>query len=238
MDKDKKKSLARSKTTTLRLGDILTTAGLSALDPSLGLGYKLVKLVKDHGREWYENRAEDRILEFHRKVFEGEIDDQEKERIKNKEVSEDDYFLLLKYVLEDEQDAKVDIYAKIFRAIALNEISIQYKAHIARTARDLTWNQFELMKEIFLVGNENYFTGQQVATSLTKLLVKDPRDNPIASHDIQQLIRLGFLLERLQGAGLPNFPQKTMLLDEIVKAVYDSEELSLSAAKELVGKKF
>jgi len=236
MDKDK--SLTRSKKTALSLGDIFTTAGLSAIDPSLAIGYKSLKVLKDNYVKWRADRNGNRLLEFHQKVFTGEIDGQDKESFLKNQVSEDDYYSFLNFVVQDDEDAKVDIYANIFKAIALNEISIKHKAYITKSARELNLNEFELMKEIFLVGNEDYFTGNQVSNMMKMLLVSWPKGDAIMTHEIQQLIRMGFLFEKQAGVGFAMYPEKTELLDVMVKAVNDPDDLSQLAAINLASKKF
>ena len=136
----------------------------------------------------------------------------------NKEFFIEDYYSILNHILQDEEDAKIQIYAKIFKGIILDLIPLEYKIHIIKSARELKFSDFELMRRLYI--NDKYEF--KVPGNRTKQIKQLTNTNdPMESHSIQSLIRLGFLLDK--DGNDPPWPSK--LLKMLVELLYDEKEL-------------
>src|SRR5437867_939136 len=144
---DKEKSLTRSKRTLTSLGDIIVQGGaVGAGAPELGIVYKLIKTLVAHARAYYNDRRNDRIEDFHEKVLEGVPEDQRAEFLKA-EFSVEDYYSILEKAVQDEENSKVEIYAKLFRCLIMGLIPDDYKLHLIKASRELNYSDFEFMRK-------------------------------------------------------------------------------------------
>lgn len=221
MKKDKKKSLTRTKKTSISLFDVLGAEAASSLVPGGGIIYKLSKTLFTHTKNWWEDRRNNRIEEFHEKLLLG-IPKNEVNSFLRKDFSIDDYYSLLTHVVQDEENEKTDIYVKIFQSLILDLIPMEYKRHIIKSIKDLKFSDFELMRLLYI--NEKYefkAPGNKInqIKSLTNV------QNPIQICSIQTLIRLGYLFDK-DGAK-PPWP--TDLLKIIIELLYDEDVLTPEA---------
>lgn len=210
------KSLARSKKTTLTFASELAKEGCSALVPGGGLMYEGVKALVQHGIKFYEDRKTERIERFH-EVLLGEHATN-REEVLHKEFAIEDYTILLSHAVQDEEDDKVDIYSRIFKALQNNQISKEFKSHILKSSRDLLVSEFELMKEIFISSTFEFKDEGNIREQITR---RTRTANPIINLSIQNLIRLGYLYDK--DGTKPPYP--TDLLKELVSSIYSKEEL-------------
>lgn len=225
MAKDKKKSLSRTKRSSISLFDILGAESVSALVPGGGVIYKLSKTLLLHTKKWWEDRRDNRMQDFHKKLLLG-IPKNEVDDFLCKKFSIDDYYSLLTHVVQDEENEKTDIYVKIFQALILDLIPIEYKRHIIKSTKDLKFSDFELMRLLYI--NEKYefkAPGNKVnqIKSLTNL------QDPMRIYSIQTLIRLGYLFDK--DGTKPPWPSD--LLKFLVELLYEEDAL----IPEAIGKK-
>jgi len=218
MENKKTKSIQRTKKTAISFASVLGRETSSLIIPGGGLALEGIKTLVEHCREWYKDRTEGRLYEFHERILKGINNEQLKDFLE-KEFSIDEYYSLLNHVLQDEEDQKIDVYARIFQALQLGLILEKYRKHIIRCCRELKYSDFNLMRLIYI--NEKYeFVGPGNRVQQIKALTES--NDPIKAYGIQTLYRLGCLSE--VDKNKPLWP--TELLKIIVELIYDEADLT------------
>lgn len=216
MSDNEERSIARSKQSAAKLADFLAEEA-TGLVPGGASIYKVGKLLVGHAREFYSDRREKRLEDFHRKIL-GEGDKNYWDDIKDKEFSFDVYYSLLNFVIQDEEEQKIDFYAKLFRLILLGKIPEKYRTHIIRSARELKFSDLELLRQLYI--NEKYeFVGP--GHKLSQIAALTQADSPLKLYSIQTLIRFGYLSDRKETK--PAWPTKLLTL--LVESIFDESEL-------------
>lgn len=215
----KGQNLAKGKRALTSFGEIVIQGGATAAGiPGAGIAYKAIKILVEYARAYYNERRNDRIEEFHNKVFAGVSEDQQEEFLKA-EFSIQDYYALLEKAVQDEEESKVEIYAKLFRCLILGLVPNDYKLHIIKATRDLNFADFELMRQLYI--NDKYeFVGP--GNKLSQISNLTSPINPLRAYSIQTLLRLGFLNER--ETHKPPWPND--LLKLFVELLYEKEALT------------
>lgn len=216
IEREKKESISRSKKTVVRLVDFLAEEGMSKIPSGTRL-YKCSKILLKHAVKFFTDSRDIRIKEFHETILEG-IDPDKQDNLLNKEFSIADYYSILNHILQDEEDTKIQVYAKIFKGIILGLIPLKYKIHIIKSTRELKFSDFELMRLLYINDKYEFITPGNRINQIKQLT--DTND-PIKSYSIQSLIRLGFLLDR--DGNKPPWPSE--LLKILVELLYDEKEL-------------
>ena len=223
---EKEKGLTRSKQTLTSLGDIIIQGGtVAAGAPELGILYKLIKTLVGHARAYYNDRRNDRIEDFHEKVLLGVPQDQREEFLKA-EFSVEDYYSILEKAVQDEEDRKVEIYAKLFRCLIMGLIRDDYKLHLIKASRELNFSDFEFMRQLYINDKHEFI---RPGNRLSQISDLTSPVNPMRAYSVQTLIRLGFLNER--ETHKPPWPND--LLKSFVELLYDKDSLTA----ESLGKK-
>lgn len=218
MDNEKDLSLSRTKKTATCLTDILLKEGAGAAIPGGGLAYSLGKLLVTHVSSWYSDRGKSRLEEFHQELFEGIPEDGQQEFM-DSEFSIDEYYATLNHVIQDEEDTKVKIYAKIFQGLQLNLIPDEFRLHLIKCSRELKYSDFDLIRELYI--NEKY-EFKAPGNKLSQINAITVSDDPIKAHSIQTLIRWGFL--STIDSKKPPWP--TQLLKFAAEFLYDDNYLT------------
>ena len=210
------RSLARGKESGYSFAPELAKEGLSALFPGGGLVYAGVEALVKHGIQFYEDRKKSRIEAFHENILSG--DPEAARQVLDKEFSIEDYTLLLSHAVQDEEDEKVEIYARLFKALQRDLLPAPFKLHILKSSRNLSRADFDLMREIFVAAKFKFKDEGDLERQITLRTVSA---NPMMNLAIQNLVRQGYLYEKTSDA--PPYP--TALLNSIVQAIYQDEEL-------------
>ena len=210
-------SKSRGKGSALTFASELAKEGLSAVVPGGGLMYEGVKVLVKHGMQFYQDRKDARIESFHDAIL-SPLGDETLEGVLNKEFCLADYTLLLSHAIQDEEEEKVEIYSRIFKALQNDLIPPSFKLHILKSSRDLSRSDFGLMREIFIASTYEFKDegdrDRQVKERTTSM-------DPMKNLSIQNLIRLGYLYEK--GSDQPPYP--TELLKTLVCAIHQGDEL-------------
>jgi len=131
-------------------------------------------------------------------------------------------YSLLTHVVEEEENEKIEIYAKLLQGIILKVISPEIKFHLIKAVRELRFSDFNFMRQIYI--SEKYeFKGPGSKFNQIKSLTV-PKD-PIKCHSVQTLIKLGFLYEK--DGTKPPWP--TNLLVTIVEFLYEEKDITAEA---------
>jgi len=213
-DPSETKSLERSLKTTLSLGDVLIEEGVKIV-PGGELAYKLVKVLGQHARQFYQERTERRLEDFHGKILTG-IPQQSQEDFLRRQFSLDDYYSILHRLVQDEENEKIGIYAKLFQSLVLQALPPDWKTTILKAARELSFSDFDLMRRIY-VSDKFDLIGCSNKRSQIERFTKT--NDPTMSASIENLIRLGFLSRQ-------DPPMPTRTLRSSAEAVYDASQLT------------
>lgn len=113
--------------------------------------YELIKESLSMFDGYWTKRHKEVITEFHRQILDGTATDEkityESEYIK---AEPDDYFTLLKLVINDDEKEKVDIYSNIYKYIRNNQLLAHTdKTKIIRIAKELTYPALKLIPELY-----------------------------------------------------------------------------------------
>lgn len=216
MSGDKERSIARSKRSAVNLVDFLAEGAVGLLPGGVPV-YKVGKILWEHAGKFISDRREKRLEEFHRKAL-SEGDCSYWEEIKEKEFSIDEYYSLLNFVVQDEEEQKVDFYAKLFRLVLLGKIPEEYRTHIIRSARELKFSDIELLRQLYI--NDKYeFEGP--GNRIRQIAELTQPNDPRQLYSIQTLIRFGYLSDK--DGTKPPWPTK--LLKLLVENLFEESAL-------------
>ncbi|MCG3665428.1 hypothetical protein L5F09_06685 [Aliarcobacter butzleri] len=98
------------------------------------------------------------VTSFHRNILDG---NESEERIKyeqeNIKANQDDYFTLLKFAIEDEEEEKVDLYTNVYKYIRDNQhLEKSLKRFLLKAAKDIPFSAVELLPKIYI--HQKYHT--------------------------------------------------------------------------------
>ncbi len=215
----KEDSLQRSKKSLTTLAEIIGPRALDMLAPGAGVAFDLSKLSFEHAREYMRERTKQRIEDFHIKLLEGCKDKEELDELLEKDFSLEDYYGILSAVTQDEEDDKIDIYARILKGILNGKIDKKYKTHVIKSAREMSVRAFELMRTLHIASKVLLEGENTIADQIRNIL--DSAD-PLQTHATQTLLRFGYI------ATEPVLKHQP-LLDMVINAIYDESELAPEA---------
>ena len=142
--------------------------------------------------------------------------------IQNKPFQINELYSFINFVVQDEEEQKIDFYARLFQLFILGKFETKYRTHILRSSRELKHGDMKLMRKIYLSEKLEFSrtTGPGMALSQVSALTQ-PNDSPIKMYSIQTLLRFGYLKEKTKAK--PPWPTK--LLHLLVENYYSAEEL-------------
>lgn len=224
IEKYKDKSFERTKITFKNIIDSALRETCSTV-PLGGIGYDWIKVLINHALKYREDQNQERIENFHHAIFQG-VDASEKQQILECDFSMKDYIQILSYVVRDDENEKMDVYARIFKALQNNAIPQNYRNHFLRSSRELLTDDIEFMRKVFIVSKFKFKDDGDIDHQMRNLTITT---DPIINLSIQNLVRTGFLYEK--PATGPNKP--TEMLNAFVNIIYTPNDLT----PEAIGKK-
>lgn len=213
----KSNSITRSKKTSIKFADILAEGGISLLAPELAIVYKGIKLLVEHSRNFYKERTDARIQDFHEKLLEDGGNEHSFQEILDKPISLDDYYALLSAAVQDNEELKIEFYANLLRSLVFQQVPQEYKFYLMKAIKDLTFDEIELVRQIHIYENYELVPAHGPTEQLSSLL---NTTYTLKKLMIDNLIRLG-LLEKKDNQKY----QPTDLLKLMAKSVYKTGEL-------------
>ncbi len=214
----KSKSIARSKKTSIKFADILAEGGISSLlAPELAIVYKGIKLLVEHGRNFYKERTDARIQDFHEKLLEDGRNEYSSQEILDKPISLDDYYALLSAAIQDNEELKIEFYANLLRSLVFQQVPQEYKFYLMKATKDLTFDEIELVRQIHIYETYELVPAQGSNEQLSSLL---NTTSTLKKLMIDNLIRLGLLEEKNNQKYQP-----TDLLKLMAESVYKTNEI-------------
>lgn len=117
-------------------------------EPTFKLIVQGYNLFDDH----ITNKHIKRVTRFHRNILDGnESEEKIKYEQENIKANKDDYFTLLKFAMEDEEEEKIDIYTNIYKYIRDNQhLEINLKRFLLKAAKDIPFSAIELLPKIYI----------------------------------------------------------------------------------------
>ena len=98
---DRTKSLSRSKKSAITVADLLAKEGLTTIIPAGGLIYDMTKSLVKHSRDYFIDRTEDRLENFHDALLKEHQDEERIQDFINKEFNLDDFHAILSSCTQD-----------------------------------------------------------------------------------------------------------------------------------------
>ena len=219
MAKDREKEIEA----VTSIADTLAREGCS-LVPGGGIAYDSIKALVNYGKKYYENRNNKRLETFHKNLLIDENGKPEAIENLNKKYSADDYYSLLKSLLQDEEDEKVRFYSALMKSIINGNVNKDHKKYFIRTLKDLSCYDLDLIRKLFIFSNFEFTDNGSVKNQLKQF---GKETSPITKASLSNLIRLGYI-DFNQDLHIP-----TTLLEDLAKVIFSPEEIKpLSIGKE------
>lgn len=190
MDNCRSKSLARSKKTFFTIAQALGKEGIGALVPGGGLVFAAVAALVNHGKEFFRDRTEHRLHEFHEQLLGSTSESVDLGAFMEKPISLDDYYALLSAALQDNEELKVPLYANMLRCFVEERVPVQFRIHFLRAARELTFQELELLRKIYIYAKYDLIPVSGPSEQVSSLLQSR---SPMQQVMNQNLERFGLL---------------------------------------------
>lgn len=188
MERDK--SLIRSKKSAITVAELLAKEGLTALVPAGGIIYDLTKTLVQHGRNYFTDRTEARLIEFHETLLSNNLSVPNLDEFIHKEFDLDDYYTILSSCTQDIENAKVAIYAKLMKSLIEIKIDDKTKKHFITSCKDLTFSEISFLKNLYINSKFDLMTAGGTTQQVKSILHKTDYFQKL---EIDKLIQLGFI---------------------------------------------
>ncbi|WP_454061413.1 hypothetical protein [Candidatus Nitrospira salsa] len=188
MNRDK--SIIRSKKTAVTVGDLLGKELLTTFIPGSGLVYELVKALINHGRQYYLDRTESRLEEFHLGLLNGIESQEEYSDFINKPFDLDDYYALLASCVQDIENEKVEIYSQLMRGLIGGELDPEMRRHFVKACQKLTYSELCFLKDLYIYSKHDLMTVGGIQEQIKTML---STHEPLRRLAIEKLMSSGFI---------------------------------------------
>jgi hypothetical protein len=183
------------KSTLVKIGNILLKAGISSAPlGSIGVAtLETFQAIRDNLLATKEERDQLRAELFIKSLLRGEINDKSVESFLDQLVSPDDFYILFRNALQDDEDQKAPHYAELLRNIALGNVADEIKPFVINIAKRLSKKEINLLAQLQVI-NEYSIIPSKGPVLEEKMLLKK---NSIAEKAIYaNLVSLGLLGDR------------------------------------------
>lgn len=170
---EKENSLTRSKKTTSSLADILLKEGFNTLLPGSSLVYEVGKLAVQHTKQYFTDRTEQRLRDFHMGIVQGEVNDEANlESILKKSFNLNEYHAVLNACVQDIENEKTEIYSGLMKSLMIKDITTRHRRFFITVTKLLTFTEIEFIRNLYINANYDLMTAggtyQQLSSMLTK----------------------------------------------------------------------
>lgn len=223
MTTDKSKSIARTKKSTISLADILIKEGVTSLVPGAGIVYELGKILVTHSVNFFKDRTERRISEFHEELLK-DVSGQEIDKLLKAEFNIGDYHKLLSCCVSDLENEKTASYATFLKNLILKGSETLERRHFIRTLSEATFNDLEFLRIIYI---KQQFDLMTVGGTISQLQEIAKTNDTFKLMTISKFIGSGLLTKK------DNYSCLTSLGLKFMELVYSQNDL----LPEAIGKK-
>jgi hypothetical protein len=203
----------------VRVASILLKAGISATPYGIAgvATLETFQAIRDHLLETKKERDLTRASMF----IEGLIGGQKSEDCVNnfleKLVDPEDFYILFRNALQDDEDRKAPHYAELLRKIALGSVTGDFKAYMIKVAKELTMREISLLAELLVVKEFDVIPVQGPSLDARRLLKRTDLIDRIYQANLLGLS----LIEEKNGVLQP-----TELADKAARALHRKEEIA------------
>lgn len=183
-------SWLRVKSSTTSFAKLIGKGLIEGIGPRKVI-YAGISTLVEHATTFFKDRSEERLHRFHKwlldRTDEGNISD-----LYLKEFDEEDYYQLLKSVVNDDETEKVEIYARIFNFIKIGLIPGKFRRYMIRLTKALTIDDLEVMRKIYVSGNFEFIDDGDFVSQISKITTSNDSMTQIS---IRTLVQQGLLLD-------------------------------------------
>jgi hypothetical protein len=208
----KVRSIARAKKSFFKMSEVLGKRGSAALLPGGGLAFEVITTLVKHAKQFYQDRREARLHEFHESLLGSGSNDVDPREFLDKPISVEDYYALLSAAIQDNEQLKVPLYANILRSLAAGRIPAKYKVHLLKVAREITYDEAEFIRRVCVYSRHDIISPGGGSEQLSGLF---RTESAMQAAMLQNLSRFGFLRQKAEDKYEP-----TDLLHLTVQAMY------------------
>jgi hypothetical protein len=213
------KKKEKGKETLTSIADSAAREGCS-LVPGGGLAYDAVKSLVTYGKRYFAERNDRRLEDFYKGLLTGEGGKVESEEYLNRSYSLDDYYSVLKGMLQDEEDEKVYFYSSLMKSIIEGTLNGNEKKFFIKTLRELSEYDLATIQEFYVLANYE-LTDNGDALDQVRQFCESA--SPLARASIANLVRLGYLEAK------DDFYIPTPLLEGLANAIFPPEKIAPAA---------
>ncbi len=210
----KNKSIDRSKKTTFTVAEILAKEGLTAIIPGCGFLYDSAKALFNHGKQYYKDRTEDRLEEFHQAILTGDMSEEETTKFLEKEFVLDDYYAVLSSCVQDIESEKVRIYSHLMRSLIDRVLDSAQRRHFITSVKSLSYSDLCFLKDLYINSKYDLMTVGGSAQQLKELLSVS---GPFRGQSIKNLASHSFIKDDKSGI--------TEMAESFVSSIFSVQEL-------------
>lgn len=221
MKNSSSKSIERSKKSFFSISKIIAKEGCSAIIPGGGLAFEAVSILVNHSKQFYKDRNEKRLHDFHQHFIGEEINESEINEFLEKPISLEDYYSLLSATIQDDEDKKAQLYANLLRNLTKGIIANEDRLYLIKAAKEMTFEEAEFLRKYYIYHKYDMMPNTGPSVDASSMLKSNILKHKII---IQNLIRLGFFLETS-----PENIEPTQLLFIAVEGIYPIESIKPSA---------
>ena len=186
----KDKSISRTKKSTAKISDLLAREGAAALVPGGGLLYDAGKALFQHGKQYFKDRTEIRLDEFHQALLTGNFNEKEFEQFLEKEFDLDDYYSILSSCVQDIEDEKIRIYSQLMQSLILKVLDPNIRRHFITSSKSMTYQELFFLKELYINSKFDLMTVGGTSEQVKNMLSSKDIFNDLT---IEKLISSGFI---------------------------------------------
>lgn len=214
----KDKSISRTKKSTAKISDLLAREGAAAIMLGGGLFYDAGKTLFQHGKQYFQDRTEIRLDEFHQALLTGNFNEKEFEKILEKEFDLDDYYSILSSCVQDIEDEKIKIYAQLMQSLILKILDKNVRRHFITTSKSLAFQELSFLKELYINSKFDLMTVGGTSEQVKELLSSK---DILKDLTIEKLVSSGFIHKNKSGL--------TPIGEQYAESIFSSNELKPEA---------
>lgn len=185
------KSKKRSKKSAGTVADFLAKEGAAALVPGGSLIYDIGKRLFAHGKEYYSDRTEIRLEEFHREILTGNVNEKNIDDFLSKPFDADDYAAVVSSCVQDIENEKVKLYSKLMHSLISKKFEPEVRRHFITSCKEINLGDASFLRELFINSKHDLMTAGGQKQQVANLLKHG--HNTINKIKIEKLNSLGFI---------------------------------------------
>ncbi len=209
---------SKNKQTLLSIADSISREAISMI-PGGGVAYDILKEMAKRARYYYMEQNEIKLEQFFKNI----LSDKNKHLLE-KEFTEEDYYLILKKLIQEDDNEKVKFYSNLMEGIIENNIEQDYRKHYILSLSELNSFDINVMRKIYIY---DHFEIENIGNRIKQLEDITKSKKPLINSSIGNLVRLGFMTE------IDNTLQPTEILNEFISLIHQDEELKPTSINEI-----